>query len=251
MFYTGKRTRNLYSPSQTAPFRLSRSKIELFIECPLCFYLDRRMGVPRPPSFPFHLNSAVDLLLKKEFDMYRHHRTPHPLMVAAHIDAIPFSHEKLDEWRENFKGIEFTHEKTNFRITGAVDDIWQLKTGELVIVDYKATSKEGAVSIDAPWQGSYKRQMEIYQWLFRKNGFEVHDTGYFVYCNGIRDRESFDYKLLFNISMIPYSGRDVWVDPLLTEIHKTLLQDTPPPPSKTCPYCLYRETVLKEEKALS
>ena len=36
-----------------------------------------------------------------------------------------------------------------------------------------------------------KRQMEIYQWLLRKNGFKVSDTGYFVYANGITDARSF------------------------------------------------------------
>jgi hypothetical protein len=29
----------------------------------------------------------------------------------------------------------------------------------------------------------YQRQMEIYQSLFRKNGFKVSSTGYFVHCS--------------------------------------------------------------------
>ena len=40
---------------------------------------------------------------------------------------------------------------------------------ELIIVDYKATAKNGEVNLDADWQIGYKRQMEIYQWLFRQN----------------------------------------------------------------------------------
>ena len=57
------------------------------------------------------------------------------------IDAVPFKHEMMDEWRENFKGVRFLHEPTNLLITGAVDDIWQNPTGELIVVDYKATAK--------------------------------------------------------------------------------------------------------------
>jgi hypothetical protein len=49
-------------------WKLSRSKIDLFLECPRCFYLDNKLGLKRPPGYPFALNSAVDLLLKKEFD---------------------------------------------------------------------------------------------------------------------------------------------------------------------------------------
>jgi len=60
-----------YQPAQDTPFRISRSKVDLFLNCPCCFYLDVRLGVKRPPGFPFNLNSAVDALLKKEFDHYR------------------------------------------------------------------------------------------------------------------------------------------------------------------------------------
>lgn len=67
-YYKPQRTRNLYDPASKSPFRLSRSKIDLFIKCPRCFYLDRRLGVGQPPSFPLSLNSAVDTLLKNEFD---------------------------------------------------------------------------------------------------------------------------------------------------------------------------------------
>ena len=55
---------------------------------------------------------------------------------------------------------------------------------------------------DADWQDGYKRQMEIYQWLLRKNGLDVSDTGYFVYCNGKTDKEAFDGKLEFDIEFI-------------------------------------------------
>ena len=60
-------SRGIFTPASKDPFKLSRSKIDLFFECPKCFYLDRRLGVGRPPGFPFSLNSAVDGLLKKEF----------------------------------------------------------------------------------------------------------------------------------------------------------------------------------------
>ena len=54
-----------------APFKFSRSKVELFMECPKCFYIDRVKGVSRPSGFTFSLNNAVDALFKKEFDDYR------------------------------------------------------------------------------------------------------------------------------------------------------------------------------------
>lgn len=224
-----------------APFKLSRTKIEMFLQCPRCFYLDRRLGIGQPPQFPFTLNSAVDALLKSEFDIHRAEKSPHPLMKAYGIDAVPFQHEKIDEWRENFKGISYVHEKTCLHIFGAVDDIWVDAKGTLFIVDYKATSTTGEVTLDADYRQAYKRQMEIYQWLFRKNGFSVSNVGYFVYANGKRDKKAFDGKLEFDIQVIPYEGNDAWVEKAIMDAHATLNSDTIPVPAPQCPYCQYRQ----------
>lgn len=241
-------------------WKLSRSKIDLFVECPRCFYLDNKLGVKRPPGFPFNLNSAVDYLLKKEFDFHRARKSKHPLMEEYHIDAVPFDHHQIDEWRENFVGVQFFHQQTGMTISGAVDDIWQnAKTHELHVVDYKATSKTERPTLDAEWQDGYKRQMEVYQWLLRKNGHTVSDTGYFVYANGLRDREAFDKKIEFDVQVIPYTGDDSWVEPTIYDIHACLSQGTIPQSDPRCDYCSYREhaknavetTDSKKEKSIS
>ena len=172
-FYSGKRSRNLYDPAAVKPFKLSRSKLDSFINCARCFYVDRRLGVGQPPGFPFNLNSAVDHLLKKEFDEYRALRQPHPLMQEAGVDAVPAKHEQLEQWRTNFSGVQVHHEPTNLLITGAIDDLWVTAGGEHIVVDYKATSKDTPVNLNAAWQDGYKRQMEIYQWLLRGNGLTL------------------------------------------------------------------------------
>ncbi len=130
-YYNPNRTRNIFDPKSLEAFKISRSKINLFINCPRCFYLDRHLGVGQPPGYPFNLNTAVDTLLKKEFDVHRANGTPHPLMKEYGIDAIPFSHEKMNEWRKNFKGVQYHHKGINLIITGAVDDIWVNPQGEL------------------------------------------------------------------------------------------------------------------------
>lgn len=240
-----------FDPKSTAPFKLSRSKIDLFIECPRCFYLDRRCGVSRPASFPFNLNSAVDHLLKKEFDIHRVEKSCHPLMETYGIDAIPFTHKDINTWRENFVGIQYLDPETNLLIFGAVDDIWINKNEELHVVDYKATSKDTEVTLDAEWQNGYKRQVETYQWLLRKNNFKVSDTAYFVYANGMRDREAFDGKLEFSVKIIPYKGKADWIDSLLPKIKACLMDDRIPKQKSTCEYCGYVGNyidVLKNKK---
>lgn len=241
-FYNPKRARNLYDPKSKEPFRISRSKIDLFLNCPRCFYLDRRLGVGQPPGYPFALNSAVDRLLKKEFDIHRAAKTKHPLMEAYGVDAVPMAHEKMDQWRDSLGGgITYLDPETNLIITGGIDDLWVSPKGELIIVDYKATAKDTEVTLDADWQIGYKRQMEMYQWLFRKNGFQVSKTGYFVYVNGKMDRDAFDARLEFDVKLIPYVGDDAWVEGAIRDIHRCLQGPEIPASGADCDYCAYRK----------
>ena len=222
------RTRNKpYEPGQIEPYKVSRSKIELFTQCPRCFWLDARMKIKRPSSPPFRINSAIDELLKKEFDVYRAKAEPHPLMRDNQIKAVPYQHKDLDTWRANFTGVSTLHEPSNLHVFGAVDDIWVDDDGNLIVVDYKATAKDAEVTLDADWQMSYKRQMEVYQWLLRQNGFDVSDTGYFVYANGRLDRDGFDNKVDFRTKVIPYTGSDNWVDGTVTAMKACLEGDIP------------------------
>jgi len=239
--YRSQRKKNLFSLADNKPFKLSRSKIENFIRCKRCFYLDRKCGTEQPPMFPYTLNNAVDALLKDEFDRYRVEGKAHPYLIQHTIDAIPFAHPELDNWRMNQRGIKYHHMQSNFIVTGAVDDVWVNSQGELIIVDYKATSTQKDVSLDD--RDSYKRQMEIYQWLFRKNGFTVSDIGYFVYCNGDAGLGLFSGTLQFKVSLLPYVGNDSWVESMLSDIKACLVRDALPDSSPSCDYCLYYTAV--------
>ena len=241
-YYNSKRTKNLFDADSDQPFKLSRSRLEDFIKCPRCFYLDRRLGIARPPGYPFNLNSAVDHLLKKEFDIHRGSGEKHPLLEKYGVDARPVSHEELDKWRENFKGVQYLEPKTGLLVTGAIDDLWINSKGEYIVVDYKATSKEEEINaLDQDWQIGYKRQMEMYQWLLRKNGLKVSDVGFFVYCNGKTDCDKFDCKLEFDLTLIPYKGDDSWVEDTIVDAHKCLCSKNIPAPTPDCDYCNYVE----------
>jgi hypothetical protein len=232
------RSRNLFDPESTKPYRISRSGLELFHDCPRCFYFDKRIGHARPPGFPFNLNSAVDALLKREFDDFRRRRQPHPLMQQAGIQAVPFAHSDLEKWRTNFTGVQALHKPTNMLITGAVDDLWENTRGELIVVDYKSTAKAAEITeLNEEWHAGYKRQIEIYQWLLRQNGFKVSPTAYWVYANGDAGAEKFNQTLRFRMTVIAYNGSDDWVDDHISEAKKCLMRKTPPPAAEDCDYC--------------
>ncbi|GAC1387184.1 MAG: hypothetical protein NVS1B7_5540 [Candidatus Saccharimonadales bacterium] len=219
-----------YKLSQKEPFKISRSKIELYIQCPRCFWLDARLKIKRPSGPPFNINKAIDELFKKEFDVHRRAGTQHPLQVKFGIDAKPFKHPNINSWRENFVGVFTIHQPTNFHVFGAVDDIWINKEGELIVVDYKATAKDAPVTALGPvggWQDGYRRQMETYQWLLRANGFKVSKTGYFVYATVNMSKKSFKDRLVFDTHVFPHHGNDNWVEDTLIKMKECLEEDMP------------------------
>ncbi len=224
--------------------KLSRSKIDLFLQCPRCFWLDVKKGIKRPPPAPYTINNAIDYLLKQEFDLHREKGTPHPIMENYHIDAVPYKTPKIQEWRSNFTGVRHHHKPTDFLVFGAVDDVWVNPKGELIVVDYKATGANQHQIYD-----SYKRQLEIYQWLLRQNAFKVSPTGYFVFARvskaggfaasseALRVGGAF---LPFDIFVESQEGDDSWLENTLYNSRKIFDSEKAPEPSSECEYCRYR-----------
>ncbi|GIL05439.1 MAG: hypothetical protein BroJett031_19590 [Betaproteobacteria bacterium] len=218
---------------------LSRSKIDLFLNCPRCFWLDVRAKIRQPPGFPFNLNNAVDHLLKNEFDRYRGGTTVPPRLQREGLALIPAAHRELPKWRHNFTGVRVEHAPTGLTVYGAIDDLWTDARGNHYVVDYKATAKKDEVTLDAEWQDAYKRQVEFYQWLLRQHRVKVADRAWFVYANGVKDEAPFDDVLRFRTKLIPYDGDASWVEPTLREVADCLAMKQPPAPAPECVFCDY------------
>src|SRR4030042_874744 len=185
------------------PIKLSPSSLNLYLECPCCFWLDKKMGIRRPQPYPYALNAAVDLLLKQEFDSYRQKGEPHPLLVAHNIQAKLFSNQELlNQWRNNFSGIRYFDEELEATIFGAVDDVLEFPDGKLAPLDYKSTGSKVAKIYDR-----FQIQMDIYTYLLEKNGYSTSRKGYLAFYvvdkeNGFSDRLPFK-KELYEIETNP------------------------------------------------
>ena len=216
--------------------KLSRSKIELFLECPRCFWLDKKKNIKRPPPAPYTINNAVDYLLKQEFDVHREAGTRHPIMEKHGINAIPYRSDQMNKWRHNFTGVQHIHKPSGYLVFGAVDDVWVDNDGSLMVVDYKATGAN-----QHKIYSSYGRQMEIYQWLLRQNGFNVSTQGYFVFAR-VNKGDGFGMgqaMLPFDIYVESYQGDDSWIEIVLSKIKEVLDGENIPLSSNDCQYCVY------------
>ena len=233
-----------YEPGNT--FKLSRSGIDSFIKCKRCFYLNK-VGNIKDIGMPgFSLNSAHDELMKKELDIYRENGEAHPYMESLKRNLIPFQHEDMEDWRNNFKGVTYHHKKTDLIITGSVDDVWiDTDTEELVIVEYKSTSTQSEIDLNdgTPWKEQYKRQIDIYQWLFKMNGFKVADDSVFLYSNGLKTSKKFKDVMKFKTYVLEYKGSTNWVEEKIFEIKKVLDGKVIPDLNEDCDTCSYVESV--------
>ena len=228
--------------------QLSRSKIELFLDCRRCFHEDLVRGNKRPSSPPYTLNNAVDALFKREFDSYRAARAPHPIFATVGLDAVPLNDERIEKWRDNFAGVRWLDQDTGWTLFGAVDDLWQLADGRIAVADYKATAKDDAPSA-ATLHPAYRRQAEVYQFLVAKQGYAVSDRAWFVYTNGAKEVDRFEDVLRFRTVLVPYDGRHDWVLGAFRDAIALVQSGETPPPGEKCDYCRFAGRWLRSEAA--
>lgn len=191
-------------------------------------------------------------MLKNACDSYRIQKCAHPLAIENNFEAIPYQTtppELIDTWRDNRQGISFFHKPTNFLVYGTVDDIWVTPKWELIVIDYKATAKDGEIVLDQEYHEAYKRQLEIYAWLLLMNDYPVYEKAYFVYSNGIKNAEKFENCLHFNTKLIAYTLYTGWIEKTLQEAFDCLNQPSPPKRTEKttvseCKFCEYLTKVL-------
>ena len=245
-----KRHRGKFDPINEAPYELSRGRVEKYLNCKACFWLEQLHGV-KPPEFPsFTINTTTDILLKRDADAVRGKSTL-PLWEEAGLGhMIPWEYENLGNWANSMQyGLNDTyfntvHDETNIKFGGGLDDVFlNTKTEQLHIVDYKSQAQGTRSpdnyqvkpsSLNDPWKIGYKRQMDMYIWVARRKGFNVSGTGYFVYVDAqhkdidgmLTDDDPSIAWMKFNASIVPYEADTSWIEPTLIEIKNFLMNQT-------------------------
>lgn len=234
-------------PQKISTIKFSRSGLNLFLECPRCFWLDLHHKIKRPPGYPFTLSIAVDQLLKREFDTFREKGQLHPAFVKYGLkDAKLYNGENLAEWRNNFKGVSFYDESLNAILYGAVDDIIEFSDGSLAVVDYKSSgAKEISIYED------YQRQMDVYNWILRQKGYETYPEAFFIFYQVQKEGETaFNSVLKFREEIRSVKVNTEWVGDAFEEAVKVARSEKPPkthPGKDECDHCHYVEMASKHQ----
>ena len=211
--------------------QLSPNSLNLFLECPHCFWLDKNMGIKRPPPYPYALNSAVDSLLKEEFDTYRAKKLSHPMLAENNIKAHLFSNQKLlNQWRNNLAGIRYFDPELQATLFGAVDDVLEFDDGKIAPLDYKSTGSTAANVYDR-----FQLQLDTYTFLMEKNGFQTPRKGYLAFYIVDKSRGFVD-RLPFRKEMMEIETNPGDIYEIFKDAVQVLRSSSPPPHSSDCQF---------------
>jgi len=219
------------------PYILSPSTLELMKECPRCFWLHFNKKIKRPEQIFPSLPSGMDRILKKHFDNFMEiDKLPPELERYEECKKLTLFKNKrlLEIWRNPRKGIRFEDENGNI-LRGAIDNLLKNKE-KIIVLDYKTRGYE----LKETTPNYYKDQLDIYNFLLRKNGYETEDYSYllFYYPEEVNKRGNivFNTKLL-KIQVNTKNAEEIWKKAL------SILSGDIPESSENCQFCKWARKV--------
>jgi hypothetical protein len=220
--------------------QLSPNSLNLFLECPHCFWLDKNLGIKRPPPYPYALNSAVDSLLKEEFDAYRARKIVHPLLKENNIKAHLFGNQKLlNQWRNNLAGIRYFDQELKATLFGAPDDVLEFSDGKIAPLDYKSTGNTAANVYDR-----FQLQLDTYTFLMEKNGFQTPHKGYLAFYIVDKSKGFID-RLPFRKEMVEIQTNPSDIYEIFKDAVECLRNPNPPKHSQDCQFKKWLDGAVK------
>jgi hypothetical protein len=209
------------------PYKFSPSSLSLLKECPRCFWLLFNKEIKRPVGIFPSLPSGMDGILKKYFDSYMAKGELPPDLQLSDVRLFSDT-EKLNAWRSNFKGISWTDENGNI-LRGAVDNIL-VKGSKLIVLDYKTRG----YPLKEDTADHYQDQMDLYNFLLRKNGYETEDYAYLLFYHPNTINANGD--VLFNTDLVKMNVNVSNAEGIFNNA-LTILKGEIPQCAEGCEYC--------------
>lgn len=213
--------------------RLSPSSLNIFKNCPKCFWLEKNAKTPRPRGIFPSLPGGFDRIIKQAMDTYRSAKEV-PFSVEG-VSGLRFFQDqrKLDQWRNWRTGLKA--EFGEHCLIGAFDDLL-ITRDKYVPFDYK--SKGSAANLEDATK-YYQTQLELYALMLQQNSYRTENFGVLLFFSP----ESLDLRtdpLHANLLVQSFKIE------ISTDRAKTLFDDAiacleglEPLAGPECEYCLY------------
>lgn len=212
--------------------KLSPSSLNLLKDCPRCFWMQLNKGVKRPNGIFPSLPSGMDRILKTHFDSFRARGMMPPELQKLEGVKLFDDVELLETWRNNRKGIQWTDEKGNI-LKGAVDNILQ-KGKRLIVLDFKTRG----FPLKEDTHEHYQDQLDVYNFLLRKNSWETEDYAYLLFYHPKEVEEDGDvvfHKDLKKVDISVDNAEKIFMEAI------ELLKGGMPDCGNECEFCRWRE----------
>jgi len=218
------------------PYKFSSSSLGLLDECPRCFWLHFNRGIKRPSGISPSLLTGMNMILRAHFDSYRDKKELPPEL--GHLKDVKLfdNLEVLSVWRNHLKGIQWTDDNQNI-ITGTVGDLLQ-KGNKLIILDFQAVG----FPLKEDTADAYQDQLDIYNFLLRKYGYETEDYSYLLFYqpNKITGKGN----VLFHAELVKMPVSIENAERIIKQAFE-VLNGPMPAPSENCDYCKYGSAYIK------
>jgi CRISPR/Cas system-associated exonuclease Cas4 (RecB family) len=212
--------------------RLSPSTLNLFLECPRCFWLHINERIHRPRGIFPSLPGGMDGVIKTYFDKYRAKGELPPEIKGKVEGKLMSDLGILNKWRDWRTGLAYKDEALGVTLFGALDDV--LQDGKHYMpLDYKT---RGYPPREGDSQKYYGNQIDSYALMLQENGYPVKDFGYLIYYYPKEVSE--EGRVDFNVEVVKLTVDPNRAKKVLNEAMK-LLNGSIPLRHSECEYCLW------------
>lgn len=211
---------NKVKKKDKSKFVLSPSSLNIFRDCPRCFWLQVNCNIRRPRgAFP-SIASGLDRVIKEYFNTYRTREVLPPLLNGK-IEGklIPQLPPKL----------YFNDYAKNASLMGMLDECLILSGNIYAPLDYKT---RGSFTEDV--HPAYQLQMDVYTLLLEKNNHKTNSLAYLLYF--VPNTGKLHEGIPFNVKFMEVKTS---IERALDIFHKALelLRGQMPESSPNCEYC--------------
>lgn len=220
-------------------YSLSPTTLNLYFDCPRCFWLHINRNIKRPRGIFPSLPGGMDLVIKSYFDKYRL-RNELPPEIVGKVKGKLFADIKiLEKWRSwKDTNLIYVDSPSNVILSGALDDCI-VDEGFYIPLDYKTKGS----APQAGYSDFYKTQLNCYCLMLESTGYKTKNLAYLVYYWPEEAKEQGIIK--FNVETIPMKTDIEIVKNTLREAVSMLSRGIPKS-NPDCKYCKLTKELKNE-----
>lgn len=208
--------------------KLSPTSLNLFLDCPRCFWLYVNKGIKRPSIPVATITTGLDRVIKEYFNLYRAKEILPPLLE----NKVP---GKLIRNLPKKGRFEFIEHKIDATLGGYLDDCLDLGDNFYAALDHKTRGSKPENTHRA-----HQFQMDVYTFLLEQSGFPTRKIAYLIYYipKAVASGKTIEFEVIASqIKTDPERAKTVFYDAV------SILKKSIPSPHQDCDFCKWTATL--------